>query len=231
MQAEMSRLAIIVAMEREAAALVAGWTRSCVRVQGMEVSLCERDRVTVAWSGIGTRCARAAADAAYSRAGGELEVMVSAGLAGALAPELRTGDIVRPASIVDESDDQRIEVPGGEGTLITCATIADAETKRRLAARPGACAVDMEAYAVADVARVYGVPFQAIKVISDEADFPMPALGRFVDGAGRFQTGRFVLYSAFHPTLWPVVRRLGKDSARAVSCMAEELRRLMKTFE
>ncbi len=46
-----------------------------------------------------------------------------------------------------------------------------------LAKKYQADAVDMEAYSVADVARIYSIPFRAIKVISDESRFPYAADG------------------------------------------------------
>ena len=71
----------------------------------------------------------------------------------------------------------------------------------------GADVVDMEAAAVAQVARERGLEFAAVKSISDEADFEMPPMNRFIDD-GKFDTRRFLVYVALHPRWW---RTLGQD--------------------
>ena len=48
--------------------------------------------------------------------------------------------------------------------------------------------VDMEGAAVAQVAKEHGLEFAAVKAISDDADFPMPPLNRFIDENGKFAT-------------------------------------------
>ena len=226
----MNKLAIIAALEREVAPLVSGWARTSVPSQNRDVVIFARGNVLVAFAGMGGMGARAAADAVYQHAAGKLDRMVSVGLAGALAPELKVGDIIRPATVIDEADGQRIDIPGGEGILVSCGTVADASLKHTLAQKHIARAVDMEAYAVADVARVYGVPFSAIKVISDDLDFPMPQLGRFVGDRGEFQTGRFILHAALRPWLWSTVSRLGANSTRATKALCRELELLMKPY-
>src|SRR5712671_4793803 len=90
----------------------------------------------------------------------------------------------------------------------------------------GADAVDMEAYSVGDVASIYKVPFIAIKAISDELDFPMPPLGRFVTDTGQFSTAGFVAYTAIRPWTWPSVIQLGKNASLASEKLAAALNAL-----
>ncbi len=224
----MSKLAIVAALMREVADFVSGWQRTDVPTSMRNVRLYEQGNVIVAIGGIGAVSARAAADAAYKHANGAISQFVSAGLAGALTPEWQVGDVFRPATIIDEADDLSIPTSGGAGTLITAGTIADEHVKRIFAAKHIAQAVDMEAYAVADVARIYNVPFTAIKVISDELAFPMPPLGRFVTDRGDFRTGAFTAYAALRPRLWPAVIRLGSNTARATAVLSRELRALVR---
>jgi adenosylhomocysteine nucleosidase len=115
--------------------------------------------------------------------------------------------------------------------LITAGTVADAELKRILAGKHIAQAVDMEAYAVADVARVYGVPFRAVKVISDELEFPLPPLGRFIGADGNFRTGQFALYSAVRPWIWGSVMQLAGNSRKATASLCTELATIIARFE
>jgi hypothetical protein len=223
----MSKLGIIAALDREVADFVRGWKRTGVQSSMRSVRLYEKDNAIVAVAGIGAVSARAAADTAYKHADGAISQFVSAGLAGALTTEWKIGDVFRPATIIDEADDVSIPTSGGAGTLITAGTIADEQVKRIFAAKHIAQAVDMEAYAVADVARIYKIPFTAIKVISDELDFPMPPLGRFVTDRGEFRTGAFTMYAALRPWLWPTVMKLGSNSARATEVLRRELAALV----
>ena len=57
----------------------------------------------------------------------------------------------------------------------------------------GADVVDMEAAAVAQVAKERALEFAAMKAISDDAEFAMPPLTRFIDENGKFATGAFWL--------------------------------------
>jgi hypothetical protein len=87
----------------------------------------------------------------------------------------------------------------------------------------------MEAFAVADVARVYNVPCIAMKVISDEYDFPMPPMGRFVADSGDFNIASFIGYAAVRPWLWPTVIKLGANGSIATKSLCEALKKLIAT--
>jgi nucleoside phosphorylase len=60
-------------------------------------------------------------------------------------------------------------------TIVTVdAVAATIEMKRRLAARTGSELVDMETFAVAEVAAAAGLPCAAVRVISDDARETLP---------------------------------------------------------
>lgn len=224
----MTKLAIITALERELAPLIGGWTHTATTSQNRRVHIYESDHALVAFAGIGVVNARIAASAAHAHANGAIAQFISAGLAGALVPELAVGDLVTPRLIIDDVDNGQIAAAAGEGTLVTASSIAGAEAKRALAAHHAARAVDMEAYAVADVARIYGIPFIAVKAISDPLDFPMPPLSRFVSDSGQFQTAKFAFYTAMRPWTIPTVLALGRNSARAAGRLVAHLRQTIQ---
>jgi len=224
----MKKLAIITALDRELAPLARDWTLATTTSQNRRVHIYESDAAIVAFAGIGVINARIAAAAAHAHANGNVAQFISAGLAGALGPELEVGDIVTPRLILDDVDGGQIEAASGEGTLVTASSIAGADAKRALGTRHAARAVDMEAYAVADVARIYGVPFVAVKAISDRLDFPMPPLSRFVSDTGQFQTAKFALYTAMRPWTIPTVLALGRHSALAAARLAAHLRAIIQ---
>ena len=57
----------------------------------------------------------------------------------------------------------------------------------------------------------------AAKVISDDVNFAMPPMDRFVDASGGFRSSRLMAYAAIRPWLWPVLVRLGLNAKRASS--------------
>src|SRR3954469_13507895 len=227
----MSKLVIIAAAEIEVAPLVRGWKQSRTNAQRHEVDIFENGDVVVAIAGMGPIAGRIAADTAYKHCNGDVRGFLSVGFAGGLNPALKLADNVEPKKIVCAADDTEISNPTGSGTLVSAGAVAGHEQKLMLASKHGAEAVDMEAYSVADVARIYGVPFRAIKVISDELDFPMPPMGRFIDEKGRFQMGSFVIYSLIRPWIWPTVWNLARSSQRASKRLCKRLKQEIGTVK
>src|SRR4051812_38988487 len=201
-----------------------------MRTQNRTIRIYEKDDTLIAFGGIGGNSARIAADAAYSHAQRNVSLMISAGLAGALVPELKVGDVFIPESIIGDSDNNTIETASGMGTLVTVGAIAGAAHKKLFANKYHAQAVDMEAFAVADVARIYNVPCIAMKAISDELDFDLPPLGRFVTDTGDFRTGAFIAYAAVRPWIWPAVARLNKNSNLAIDRLCVALDQTVKRY-
>ena len=82
----------------------------------------------------------------------------------------------------------------------------------------------MEAATVARMAKVAGVSFRAIKAISDEADFEVGELSKFITEDGQFREKRFALYAALRPGKWSKVVTLARNSSKAVTALTEVLR-------
>jgi len=221
----MSKLAIIAADVIEVSPLVRGWKHSQTTAQRHTVEIFEKGNVVVGFAGMGPIAARIAADAVYKHCDGEVAAFFSVGFAGALSLKLRVGDVVEPKKIVCAADDTEIINSTGTGILISAGAVAGVDAKATMAKRFGGDAVDMEAYSVADVARIYGIAFRAVKVISDEFDFPMPPMGRFIDDRGRFRRGGFLIYSALRPWLWGNVLQLARSSSSAARVLCARLQR------
>lgn len=219
----------MVAMEQEVRPLLRNWHRREVGATGesgarrLKVFESENDVLIV--GGIGAKAAARAARMVLDL--GQARALVSAGSAGALTPELKVGDVFRPATVIDADTGKRFTVQGGRGTLVTAKEILGPGEKKELASRFPAEAVDMEAAAVATVARERGVVFMAIKSISDELDFALPPMGQFVDAEGQFHTGRFLGYVAVRPRWWGVVNRMAADSERAAGALSEAIKSLV----
>ena len=81
----------------------------------------------------------------------------------------------------------------------------------------------MEAAAVARAAQAHDITFVGLKAISDEADFEMPPLERFVTGDGQFRTSAFAGFVALRPWLWLRVFQLARNSNKAAAALCEWL--------
>jgi adenosylhomocysteine nucleosidase len=225
----MPRVALIAALEREVAPLVKSWKRVERQHEGRRYVFFEHDETVCVCGGIGVQAARRAAEAAIALY--HPAVVQSVGFAGALDASLRVGDIFIPSVVLDTRDGSRCQLPGGTGTLVTFMEVASAGQKIKLGSSYGAQAVDMEAAGVAAAASAHGIAMAATKAISDEADFEIPGMERFIDHDGRFHTTRFGLFALLRPWLWPNVARLATNSRKASIALAKHLERLLQNAQ
>lgn len=107
--------------------------------------------------------------------------------------------------------------------LVTSPKVADAHEKLRLAETYSASLVDMEASAIARLARMRGIPFHCIKGISDGYSDHLPDFNRFISKDGRFRLTRFVFFALFRPWYWRPLIRMGENSRKASRAIAESL--------
>lgn len=210
---DMSRVAIVAALEREVRPLVKHWRVHEKEHDGHRFRFFEYGDVVLVCGGIGPAAARRAAEAVIANF--TPKTIYSVGFAGALNEKLQIGDVMRPHVVINASDGSRVMLESGDGILVSFDAIASPGQKSKLRESFGANAVDMEAAAVARSAEARRIGFAAIKVISDGVDFEFPSMERFVDSEGRFREGRFAVFTAFRPWLWPRVARLARNSNRA----------------
>jgi adenosylhomocysteine nucleosidase len=225
------RVAIIAALDRELRPLVRNWRAVQSQHEDHWFTFFESSYAVAVCAGIGPECGRRAAEAVIARYSPEL--IVSAGLAGALSADLRVGETVFPAIVIDARDSSRHETaikdtkiaatPLAKTILVSYPEIADFEQKQKLGKAYGAHAVDMEAASVAVSAEARRIPFIAIKSISDDLTLDLPAMTPFIQN-GQFQTTRFALHAAVRPWLWLKVIRLAQNSRIASENLCAWLR-------
>ncbi|MDD5629704.1 MAG: 1-hydroxy-2-methyl-2-butenyl 4-diphosphate reductase [Elusimicrobia bacterium] len=170
--------------------------------------------VTVLRTGMGPAAASAALAGLQARPG----LVISAGFAGALQPDLRCGDLVAaeltpcpdPAAALRRlRPEVRFgAIAGSDRVLRLPAEKAD------LGRRTGALAVDMESAAVGGWARGRGLPALAVRVIFDELDRPLPALG----------------WAAADPFSWPRLLALWPAQRRASAVLAAVMKALLEAL-
>lgn len=224
----MSKVVIIAAMERELTPLVRGWKRGILSSGDKAFTFFERDGVLAVITGIGCKNAEQAAQDVVAQYRPTL--LISAGLAGALIRSLKAGSVFTPSVVVDAADgaEYRCIADGNRvsgGVLVTSAEIAGAEAKRELVTRFHGLVVDMEAAGVAKVAQQEQIGFRCVKAISDEADFAVPPMARFIAADGTFQSGRFAAWAAVRPWQWMRVAALARNSRRAIAALCDRLRK------
>jgi adenosylhomocysteine nucleosidase len=139
--------------------------------------------IRVICSGDGRDLAGALADACAQ--GGRS--VISFGVAGGLAPDLRPGTCVVGSAILsgagrvatDHGWSQRLlqTIPGAVHGMILGVPkpVADPDHKSALHAKTGAVVVDMESHIVAGAAAAHGLPMAAIRVVTDPAARALPA--------------------------------------------------------
>jgi adenosylhomocysteine nucleosidase len=211
--------AIIAALPREVAALVAGWKHHS---PANNIRIYTNGDAVVAYAGMGAARVALAVKAAMDAM--PITDLISVGLAGACDPRLRAGEIIRAGLGLDSQGVEQFADLQFRQVLVSADSVASLQEKTRLYTTYFAHAVDMEAGAVARLARENGLQFHALKAISDEADFELPDFARFSTNDGQFSEGAFALYAALHPRMWSKAITLGRNSGKALRALTEALR-------
>lgn len=217
-------VALVVAMQREVAPLL-----KRVPSQSADgVEFFELENVVVAVGGVGHAAATRATEAVVAKY--EPDIIVSAGLVGALTSKLKAGDVMHVRAVIDADSGAHFVSTGDEGILLTVSAVSGPAEKRKLAQQWNADVIDMEGSAVAAQAQRSGITFSAMKAVSDELDFVMPPLGKFVNDAGKFETLRFLAYLVLRPKWWNDVRQLNANSRKATVKLCAALEHLISQW-
>lgn len=164
--------------------------------------------VMVAHTGVGdTATARAYFEHLLTGTIPPPRVVISAGYAGALQPDLAVGNLVLgknhslPALLEAAHICLTCESPRVGVLLTELTAVETAKDKAALYATTGALAVDMETAWIAELCAQAGVPLLSLRVISDAADQDFPVPGRVLYDAVR-QRPRYLALPAWlaaHP--------------------------------
>jgi len=211
------KIAIVAAMEREVRPLIQQWKAVEREFDGRKFKFFENDRAVLVCGGIGREAARRATEAIINLYAPVL--VQSVGFAGALDSTLKVGTVLAPVCVIDAKDGSRVEAAVGHWVLVSVDQPVSVQQKTKLAEAYWAHAVDMESAAVARGAQAHDITFVGLKAISDEADFEMPPLSRFVTRDGQFRTSAFAGFVALRPWLWLRVFRLARNSNIAAAAL------------
>jgi hopanoid-associated phosphorylase len=180
-----------------------------------------------------------ALEAALLSAAAGVEALISIGIGGALAPGLQPGDWVVATSVIAEGAQTPTDPAWTEGIrarlaaartgpiLGSDAMLTRAAEKHAAYQRWQALAVDMESHVAARVARRLGLPFAALRAISDSADRDLPAavlVGMKPDGG--MALGAVLWALARDPAQLPALIRTGREAERAFRALVDGRRLL-----
>lgn len=191
--------------------------------------------VVLGWTGDGRRQAREGLVALLACV--DIAALVVLGVAGGLSADLKLGDVLAGA-VVHDADGPAPPPDAGllarashlpSGLLYTHHRIlAHGDAKRTLGERlrretaHTCAAVDLETAVYARVAEAHGVPYLALRAISDPVDDTLAIdFARFADPDGATRRGAVILHALTRP--WTIPHLLGL--ARRVARCSEALRR------
>ncbi len=166
------------------------------------------------------------------------DLLIVAGVGGALCPRLEIGEVVVADRVVPEvPDDRPDEIPSPLGgapelrrgcflssdrVLSTAAEKAAATARWNSASRP--ILVEMETLAAARVAARLGVPWSAVRAVSDRAEEDMPLdFNPLRSQNGSIPTTRVAVATLTRPWSIPGLLRLGRNTALAAEHLASAL--------
>ena len=203
--------------------------------------------VAVVLTGVGSRQAALAMSRISWGEPGTVQFWISSGLAGALKPEYRIGQVLASRSVVAEV------APAGASSRVlesspalisfvaeSGATVVDrfytaeravttSHEKRHLGG--SADAVEMESFQVLLKARADGLPAVAIRSISDAVDEDLPLdMNQVFTARGEVSIPRVLGQVAMKPQSLPGLVRLGRNSKQAAESLADFLDRYILAF-
>lgn len=131
------------------------------------------DRVLVRRAGLGPERARAAAQGLATLG---VSTLISFGFAGGLDPKLRSGDLLAPIRIDDESQRSiaSSDSEAATGVHLCTATVVSSVVEKARYYAQGYASVDMESFAIAAVAEARGLEFRLCRVVCDDALTVLP---------------------------------------------------------
>lgn len=216
------RIGIIAALAGELKPLVRGWPR---QRDGAFLTQCKDATAVAVANGMGA--ARAEQAVAIAESYGQLDALVSIGWAGGASCGIQPGTAYEVGEVIDAVSGERYPASTEPSPikLVTLDHVAGRDEKRRVAESYGASLVDMEAAAVARLARAKGIPFHCWKTVTDMATEELPDFNFFLDQEKQLRTGRLATYALTRPRYMAPLLRMGKNSRSGANALGQTLRR------
>lgn len=195
-------------------------------------------RVLAAAGGMGGK--RAGTSAAALIRDWQPDLLVMAGVAGALSPRLAVGEVIAGDQVLADGERWRPSVvptiagwPHHTGGILSLdrvlVTAAEKQSAFREADPPAPLAVEMETAAVARVTASAGVPWAALRAVSDTAYEALPLdFNRLRAPDGDLPVTRVALAAITAPGSIPGLIRLGRNTTAAANSLARFLEQWLR---
>lgn len=188
-------------------------------------------RVLAGWTGIGADATTRVIEALGAD---PPRGLLHVGVAGALSPALRTGDLVIcERLLLDRAGAETLEaagapldawlagVPTVRATALTVErVVTTAAQKRSLFERTSAAVVEMESWHAARAAAAIDVPFAAVRAVCDGHDESLPDLTSALDPVGRPRTLRLLRHLVARPGTISALPRVARSFGIAQAALA-----------
>jgi nucleoside phosphorylase len=164
----------------------------------------------------------------------EVDHVLLVGIAGGIGPT-RVGEVLRPAAAIDRSSGTRYDATALTGALDGVVSSSDEflVDPDRVAAlvADGVRALDMETSAVAAVCAQRGIPWSAVRVVSDlSSDHPDASVLGLANPDGSPNPRAAIPFLLRNPRRIPGLLKLGRDSMRAARAAAAEAHRQLNAL-
>jgi adenosylhomocysteine nucleosidase len=216
------RIGIIAALAGELTPLVRGWSRE---TDG--AFLTQRGDVTAIAVAKGMGVARAEQAVAVAETHGHLDALVSIGWAGGASCGVQPGTAYEVGEVIYPTSGERYATSLGTSPikLVTLDHVAGRDEKRRVAETYGASLVDMEAAAVAKLARAKDIPFYCWKSVTDIATEDLPDFNYFLDQEKQLRTRQVAAYALTRPRYVAPLLRMGRNSKTGADALGQTVGR------
>jgi adenosylhomocysteine nucleosidase len=217
--------------------VILSYTVLCTTGLKAEARIARRAGLSAVIGGGNHRRTVAVVEEAATRA----ECLVSFGIAGALAPSLKPGDIVLSTEVIDDErswlsserlrpqiSDLALELDAFEGPVLGAqAIVATTADKRRAWQQTGAIAVDLESVVVARAAAALGIPFVVLRAIADPASRELPPAALVpLDDDGKPALARVLASVMRRPQQLPTLLGVAREARQALAALVGPARAL-----
>jgi adenosylhomocysteine nucleosidase len=222
---------VVFALGREAMFFRRRWVREAIPGAPCRAWAGRRGErsIRVVETGVGAEAAERALTWALATPGERPELVLMAGFAGGLDPELRVGDLVAATEIRAETEGRwacyPLPVSGAvKGqVLCTAAMVCEPDHKNELHQRFQAIAVEMESATVARMCAAHAIPFACLRAVSDARATPLsPDLPGLLQG-GRVTPTRLLWALLRQPALLGDLLQLASATRLAAARLSEGL--------
>jgi nucleoside phosphorylase len=164
---------------------------------------------------------------------GDYQLVLSAGLCGAMQPDVKPGDVVADPHEAElelvvplRETAKALKLPFHFGRILHTNVVLGPEAKRKLGAEHRAAACDMETQAIRRWARGSALAVIGVRAVLDGLDDELPA-----DAPQGEDAASLAAFALSRPAALPGLMRLGWRTGRAMTGLARLVKAYLETMD